>query len=127
MPGEPSSRVADQLAYVCVHADQLKAALTGSPAGERALLDRLFAEVCAGGEIASLLDALTSVLVAAGDAGMLGADTRGMRLPGIDTISPRETVYMCPGGRCSRVVDAAVTPPPPICGIFGQELARERL
>ncbi|MFJ8929938.1 hypothetical protein ACIRLA_25480 [Streptomyces sp. NPDC102364] len=121
-------RVADGLAYVCAHLDQLRADLQRDATVGDHPLQVLLVAVAAGGDVAGALDVLHAAVRAGGDVlGVYGHEGRALRPPGIET-GPLEFFYPCPTGRCS----GRCWPQPPgvplRCAISGgRDLLRERI
>jgi hypothetical protein len=126
----PDATKADQafraLAYVCAHADEIRAALADDASGGKGLqtLERLRSALRSDGEISRPLEELHLALLRAGDAlGVYGhvRSAGGLSLAGFDEGEPLEVVYRCPVGRCRRVVPGPAVNPPR-CEVVGEAL-----
>jgi hypothetical protein len=124
-------QVSHGLAYVCAHADEIRAALAEDASGAEGLqaLGRLRSLLRGNRDISGPLTDLHHALLRAGDAlGVYGhvRGARGWSLAGFNESEPLEIVYRCPIGRCSRVVPGpALTPPR--CEMVGEGLRRGQL
>jgi hypothetical protein len=128
---DEAGQVADGLAYVCEHVDQIREDLDDEGTGDVAPLELLLAAVREGTDPAGPLEALHTALQARGDAlGVYGhlrtVGFLGSHLPGVPR-EPIDVVYLCPAGRCSRYCWPQAGTPPPCCTITGESLRRERL
>ncbi|WP_367132185.1 MULTISPECIES: hypothetical protein [Streptomyces] len=127
MADRPDDELADAVAYVCGDAAEIREAL--EPATEP--LDCLLEAVRAGENVATALNDLHVALQAAGDAlGVYGHNrsaARGLRLVGVVASRPRETLLICPTGRCSRYDRPDPIAPAPSCAINGLALRQALL
>ena len=124
---EIKARQASQaLAYVCMHVEEISAALAEDASGGEGLqaLERLRAALRGNGDISGPLGDLHHALLRAGDAlGVYGhvRSVRGLSLAGFDAGEPLEIVYRCPTGRCMRTVPGPAVKPPR-CGVADETL-----
>lgn len=114
--------IRDALAYVCAHADEIRAV-----PGAAGPLDR----IRDGDEPAAELDRLHVALRRAGDApGIYGAVERGLFPAGVPRYAvpaAEDTVYLCPDATCSRYWLPSGADDPPRCGLHDRALRRSRL
>ncbi|MGI5170233.1 hypothetical protein ACQEU3_38355 [Spirillospora sp. CA-253888] len=146
VPDRVAEQVANGLAYVCSHLDQVRAALgeavpaVGAGEGVDALM-RMSALLgdqqkpdhrdrdgmtAFRQEVAELLDTVHTALQVRGDAlGIYGHETRG----GIDAVGVErfDIVYRCPLQMCLGRDETEVSQVSPRCSISGQALIRQRL
>lgn len=120
------------LTHVCTHLDEIRAELHDPGTDPATPLQRLLAALSPGAatapaDLAELLAAVHTALMAAGDPyGIYGDTARigGGDLIGVETV---EIVYRCPLARCTGRMWSEVTEAAPVCSVSGAELLRERL
>src|SRR5882757_3951440 len=93
-------RVAERLAAVCAHLEEIRADLRSGPGGDGGPVERVLAATRDSRDVAGTLEVLHAVLQSGGDpqgldgyADHAGA-TRGLRPAGIST-TRAEPVYLC--------------------------------
>jgi hypothetical protein len=125
---DPTDPTAAAIGYVCGHLADLRAQL--EYVGAVGALEDLLAAVRAGTkDVSAELDRLHDAVLAAGDAlGVYqgGSRTAGLKPAGIAAGAPAEAMFLCPHRRCTRF-RWPEEGSPPVCGIDGTPMVRERL
>lgn len=124
-------QIADGLAYVCEHVDQVRATLTRGPSGGLPRLDALLAALRNGEDPTAPLGELHRALLAAHDAlGVFGRarDASMLTTPGIPADRPYVPVVLCP--RTDHPCARFAWPEPggtPVCKVVGDPLRHTTL
>lgn len=134
--GLEAIRLANGLAYVCRHLDELRELLGDDGSDPSTALMRLVAVLQGGAsgqaakapELAGVLEEVHAQVQAAGDVlGVYGSgSSRGGGLSGMEVL---QFVYRCPLGRCAGRLAHEVAQAQPVCTVSEarQSLIRERL
>lgn len=120
-----AKRIAEALAYVCIHIGGIKAFLSEETIDRRGLqaLEQIQSALQRTGDISRPLGELHHALVREGDVLGVYGHARGLRdltLVGFED-EPLEIVYRCPTGRCLRTVPGPAVVPP-CCGMTGETM-----